>query len=110
VQNSGKERKARMMAVFSTIGIILIVCAGLLFAYQVMAALLGMGTSDSFVYENISLEDILSESSLDWIADISSANLQGLAYTVVTMPLVVLFLFGAMLFFLIHMFKGHKKI
>jgi hypothetical protein len=63
VQNSGKERKARMMAVFSTIGIILIVCAGLLFAYQVMAALLGMGTSDSFVYENISLEDILSEST-----------------------------------------------
>ena len=84
------------------------VCAGILFAYQVMAAFMGMGTSDNFVYENISLEDFLSESSLDWIAGISSSNLQGIAYTVVTLPIVVLLLFGAMLFFLIHMFKGHK--
>ena len=98
------------MAVFSTIGIILMVCAGLLFAYQVLAAFLSMGTSDSFVYQNIKLEDFLSESSFEWIADISSANLQGLAYTVITLPLVVLLLFGAMFFFLIHMFEGHKKI
>ena len=84
------------------------VCAGILFAYQVMSAFLGMGTSDSFLYENIRLEDFLSESSLEWIAGISSANIQGIAYTVVTLPLVVLLLFGAMLFFLIHMFKGHK--
>ena len=33
------------------------VCAGILFAYQVMSAFLGMGTSDSFLYENIRLED-----------------------------------------------------
>ena len=98
------------MAVFSTIGIILMVGAVILFAYQVMAALLGMGTSDNFAYENIRLEDFLSESSLEWIADISSVNLQGIAYTVITLPLVVLLLFGAMFFFLIHMFRGHKKL
>ena len=98
------------MAVFSTIGIILMVCAGILFAYQVMAAFLGMGTSDSFEYENIKPEDLLSESSLEWIAELSSANLQGIAYTVISLPLVVWLLFGAMFFFLIHMFRGHKKL
>ena len=75
------------MSAFSTIGIIFLVCAVILFAYQVMAAFLGMGTSDDFLYEN---------------------NLQGFAYTVITMPLVLLLLCGALLFFLIHMFKGHK--
>ena len=98
------------MVSFSTIGIILMVCAGLLFGYQVMSALLGMGISNDFLYENIRLEDILSESSLEWVADISSANLQAVAYTVITTPLVVLLLFAAMFFFLIHMFRGHKKL
>jgi len=98
------------MAAFSTIGIILMVCAGLLFGYQVLSALLGMGPSNDFLYENIRLEDILSESSLEWVADISSANLQAVAYTVITTPLVVLLLFAAMFFFLIHMFRGHKKL
>ena len=98
------------MVSFSTIGIILMVCAGLLFGYQVLSALLGMGPSNDFLYENIRLEDILSESSLEWVADISSANLQAVAYTVITTPLVVLLLFAAMFFFLIHMFRGHKKL
>ena len=88
------------MSAFSTIGIILLVCAVILFAYQVMAALLSMGTSDDFLYENINLENILSESFLDWVDGISSATLQGLAYTVITMPLVLLLLSGALLFFL----------
>jgi hypothetical protein len=96
------------MAAFSTIGIILMVCAGILFAYQVMAALLGMGSSDDFLYENIRLEDIFAESSLNWIGDISSYAIQSLAQTVISMPLVVLLLGGAILFFLIHLFKGHK--
>ena len=96
------------MAAFSTIGIILMVCAGILFAYQVMAALLGMGSSDDFLYENIRLEDIFAESSLNWIGDISSSAIQSLAQTVISMPLVALLLGGAILFFLIHIFKGHK--
>ena len=96
------------MSAFSTIGIILLVCAVILFAYQVMTAFLGMGTSDDFAYENINLEDILSESIIDWVDGISSATLQGISYTVITMPLVLLLLCGALFFFLIHMFKGHK--
>jgi hypothetical protein len=96
------------MSAFSTIGIILLVCAGLIFAYQVMGALLGMGASDDFVYENINIESFLSENSLEWVDGISSATLQGLAYTVITMPLVLLLLCGSLLFFLIHMLKGHK--
>lgn len=96
------------MSAFSTIGIIFLVCAVILFAYQVMAAFLGMGTSDDFLYENINLENILSESFIDWVDGISSATLQGLAYTVITMPLVLLLLCGALCFFFIHMVKGHK--
>ena len=96
------------MSAFSTIGIILLVCAVLLFAYQVMSALLGMGTSNDFLYENINIENFLSESSLDWVDGISSATLQGIAYTFITMPLVLLLLCGALFFFLIHMLKGHK--
>jgi hypothetical protein len=96
------------MAAFSTIGIILLAFAGILFAYQVMAAFLGMGTSDDFVYENIRLEDIFAESSLNWIDDISLSAIQSLAKTVISMPLVVLLLGGAILFFLIHIFRGHK--
>ena len=96
------------MATFSTIGIILLVCAGILLAYQVMGAFLGMGTSDDFVYENISLEDIFSESSFEWIDGISMSAIQDLAKTLISMPLVLLLLCGAVLFFLIHMFKGHK--
>ena len=96
------------MSAFSTIGIILLVCAVILFAYQVMSAFLGMGTSDDFVYENINIENFLYESSLDWVDGISSATLQGIAYTLISMPLVLLLLCGALFFFLIHMFKGHK--
>jgi hypothetical protein len=73
-----------------------------------MSALMNMGASDDFAYENISLEDILSESFVEWVDGISSATLQGIAYTVTTMPLVLLLLCGALFFFLIHMFKGHK--
>jgi hypothetical protein len=79
-----------------------------LFGYQVMAALLGMGASDDFLYENINLENIVSESFIEWVDGISSATLQGLAYTVITMPLVLLLLCGALLFFLVHMLKSHK--
>jgi hypothetical protein len=108
VQNSGKERKAQTMAAFSTIGIILMVSAGILFAYQVMSAFLGMGTSDDFLYENIRLEEVVGESTLNWIDSISSPSIQGFAETVISMPLIVLLLSGAILAFLIYMFKGHK--
>ena len=96
------------MSVFSSTGIIFLVCAIVLFAYQVMAALMGMGASNDFMYENIILENLLSDGFLEWVDGISSATLQGLTYTVITMPLVLLLLCGALFFFLIHMLKGHK--
>jgi hypothetical protein len=108
VQNSGKERKAQTMGAFSTIGIVLMVCAGILFAYQVLSALLAMGASDDFVYENIRLEEVVGESTLNWIDSISSPSIQGFAETVISLPLVVLLLSGAILSFLIYMYKGHK--
>ena len=86
------------MSAFSTIGIIFLVCAMILFSYQVLSAFLSMSTSDDFVYENINLENILSESFIDWVDGISSATLQGITYTVITMPLVLLLLGGALFF------------
>ena len=96
------------MSAFSTIGIIFLVGALILFAYQVMSAFLGTGTSDDFMYENINLENILSESFVEWVDGISSATLQGVTYTLITMPLVLLLLCAALFFFLVHMVKGHK--
>ncbi len=96
------------MSTVTLIGLILMVLAGLLFGFQVMAGFLGMGTSDDYVYENIRLEEILGESTLNWIDGISSPAIRGLSETVVSTSLVVILLGGAILFFLIHLFRGHK--
>jgi hypothetical protein len=93
---------------YSVIGSILLVSTFLLFAYQVLAALLGMGTSDEFVYKNIRLVDVLGEKYIDWIDSISFLTIQKIAETIITMPLALLLLFGSVLFFLIHAFKGFK--
>ena len=71
-----------------------------------MAAFLGMGTSDDFVYENIRLEDIFAESSLNWIDDISLSAIQSLAKTVISMPLVVLLLASFMLLAVLLLILG----
>ena len=44
------------MSTSTFIGLVFMVLAGILFAYQVMAGFLGMGTSNDYVYENIRLE------------------------------------------------------
>jgi len=93
---------------YSVIGSIILVSTFLLFAYQVLAALLGMGTSDEFVYKNIRLVDVLGEKYIDWIDSISFLTIQKIAETIITMPLALLLLFGSVLFFLIHAFKGFK--
>jgi hypothetical protein len=67
-----------------------------------------MGTSDEFVYRNIRLVDVLAEKHIDWIDSISLSLIQSIAETIVTMPLALLLLFGSVLFFLIHAFKGFK--
>jgi hypothetical protein len=108
VQDSGNKRKATAMSTSTFIGLVLMVLAGILFAYQVMAGLLGMGTSNDYVYENIRLEEVVGEGVLNWIDGISSPSLQGFAETVISIPVVIVFLGGAILFFIVHMFKGHK--
>ena len=67
-----------------------------------------MGTSDEFVYHNIRLVNLLAEKHIDWIDSISFSPIQSIAETIVTMPLALLLLFGSVLFFLIHAFKGYK--
>ena len=96
------------MSTVTLIGLILMVLAGLLFGFQVMAGFLGMGTSDDYVYENIRLAEVLGESTLNWIEGISSPAIRGLGETVVSTPLVVLLLGAAVVFFVIHLFRGHK--
>ena len=98
------------MPTFSTIGIILLVLGVVIFGYQGLSAFLGMGASDEFVYENISLADILDEGSLSWIDGISSPSIQSLAETLVNMSIAVWMLGGALLCFLIHAFRGTKHI
>lgn len=93
---------------YSVIGSILLVSTFLLFAYQVITAFLGMGTSDEFIYKNIRLVDVLAEKYTGWIDSISFLTIQNIAETIITMPLALLLLFGSVLFFLIHAFKGFK--
>ena len=93
---------------YSVIGSILLVLAFLLFAYQVLAAFLGMGTSDEFVYKNIRLVDVLGENYIDWIDSISLLYIKSIAETIITMPLSLLLLFCSVLFFIIHAFRSFK--
>jgi len=96
------------MSTFTLIGLILMAIAGALFAYQVMDGFLGMGTSDDYVYENIRFESILGDGAQNWVEGISSPAMRGFAETLISLPLVVVLLSAAALFFLIHMFSGHK--
>ena len=93
---------------YSVIGSILLVSTFFLFAYQIITAFLGMGTSDEFVYKNIRLVDVLAEKYTDWIDSISFLPIQSIAETIITMPLALLLLFSSVLFFVIHAFKSIK--
>jgi hypothetical protein len=99
-----------VMSTFSTIGIILLVLGIVIFGYQGLSAFLGMGASDEFVYENISFADILDEGSLSWIDSISSPSIRSLAETLINVSIAVWMLFGALLCFVIHAFRGPKHI
>lgn len=98
------------MSTFAFLGIIFLLAAILLFGYQAMVAFMGMGTSDKFVFENIRLADILDVSAPDWSERFSSVYIQSLAETLLTMPLTILLLAAALLFFLIHAFTSEKQI
>ena len=98
------------MSIFSAIGIILLAAAFILFGYQGLAAFLAMGASDQFVYKNIRLVDILDEKYYSWISNISSVPIQNIAETFINAPLALWLLCGAVLFLLIHAFRGETQI
>jgi hypothetical protein len=99
-----------MTSTFSTIGIILLALGLVIFGYQGLSAFLGMGTSDEFVYENISFADILDEESIGWIDNISSTSIRSIAEILVYAPIALWMMGGALLCFLIHAFRGTKHI
>jgi len=96
------------MSIFGTIGIILLIGALVLFAYQGISAFMDMGTSDEFVYENVSFVDVMDEGSFSWIDSISSPSIQSLAETLINAPIALWTLCVAVLCFLIHAFLGPK--
>jgi hypothetical protein len=96
------------MSIFSAIGIILLAAAFILFGYQGLSAFFEMRASDTFVYNNISIVDILDEKYYSWIYSISYVAIQDLAETFIKAPLALWLLCGAVLFLLIHAFKGEK--
>jgi hypothetical protein len=96
------------MSTYTLIGLILLTSAILLFGYQVIDGLLDMGTSDDFVYQNVRFESVLGLGVQDWVDGISSPAIKSFAETVISLPLVVVLLGGALLFFIFHMFRGHK--
>lgn len=98
------------MSTFSFLGILLLAASILLFAYQAMTAFMEMGTSNEFTFENIRLADILDVSASEWSDRISIVYLQSLAETLLTIPLALLLLAGAIFFFLIHAFTSEKQI
>jgi len=102
------SKRATRVNKYSVIGSILLVSTFFLFAYQIITAFLGMGTSDEFVYKNIRLVDVLAEKYTDWIDSISFLPIQSIAETIITMPLALLLLFSSVLFFVIHAFKSIK--
>lgn len=97
------------MSIFSILGVIFLLASLGLLGYQAIAALLALGVSNNFVFKNIRLIDILSDKYLAWINDsISSTFLHNIADIVFTSPLFLLFMAGALLFFIIHAFKRVK--
>ena len=96
------------MSIFSIVGILLLILALVLFAYQGIQAFMEMGTSDEFVYENVSFVDVLDEGYFSWIDGISSPSIQSLAETLINAPIALWMLCVAVLCFLIHAFLGPK--
>ena len=98
------------MSSFSKAGIVLLILGLLMFGYQGVSAFLGMGTSDDFVYKNISFVDILGEDFFSWTDSISSPSIRSLAETLVNAPMALWMLGGALFCFIIHAIRGPKYI
>jgi len=96
------------MSTSTFIGLILMAFAILVFGYQIIDGLMSMGTSNEYVFENIRFEAILGEGAQNWVDGISMPAIKDWAEIVISLPLVVVLLGAAVLFFLIHMIWGHK--
>jgi len=95
---------------FSRIGIILLAATLVILAYQGLSAFLGMGSSDEFVYENVSFAEILDEGFVGWVDDISSPSIKSFAETLIYAPIALWMVGGAVFCFIIHAFRGPKNI
>ena len=98
------------MSISALIGMGLLLVSISLFVYQMMIALMNMGVSDKFDYENLCLADLVDPSALDWVDGISSIYVQSVAETLLTMPLAILLFAGAIVFFFFHAFTSERRI
>ena len=97
------------MSISALIGISLLILSISLFVYQIMIAFMDMGASDNFNYENISLADLVDQSTIDWVDGISSIYVQSIAETLLTMPLAILLFAAAIVFFLFHALTSERR-
>ena len=98
------------MSISALIGIALLLVSISLFAYQIMIALMDMGVSDEFNYENISIADLVDPSTMQWVDEIPSIYVQSVAETLLTMPLAILLFAGAIVFFFFHALTSERRI
>jgi hypothetical protein len=98
------------MSTYALLGIIFLLGSISLFGYQILTAILEMGVSDEFKFENIRLTDILANSTLEWIDGFSNIYFQSIAETLLTMPFAILLFAAAILLFLMHTFTNKKRI
>jgi hypothetical protein len=105
-----ETQEAALMSIFAWIGSIFLLVSISLLVYQVMMAFMGMGVSDEFTFENITLTDLLDVSTVESIESIPSIYLHSIAETLLTLPLAILLLGVAVFFFLIHTFTGKRRI
>jgi hypothetical protein len=69
-----------------------------------------MGASDDFNYENISLADLVDQSTIDWVDGISSIYVQSVAEILLSMPLAILLFAGVIVFFFFHALTSERRI
>jgi len=97
------------MSKFRIGGYVFLLAGLCLLGFQALAAFMELGISDKFVFKNIRLIDVVDEEFLAWINDsITSRVLQQGADFFFTAPLLLWFLVGALLLFLINAFRPLK--
>ena len=99
----GFIREVMIMSKLTILGVASWLIGGLLLGFQAISTL--MQTGDEYVWESLSLVDILGKDSFKWIEGISYGSIQGAASYVSTMPLYLLLFALGLLFFIINFVK-----